>query len=125
MMFAIVGALIAVLEVYAWLFRPDSFRAIDPITIGLPIVIAAGILTRPATERTVILTTAALLAVSLNRALIPYPTLVHVLICGGAAYLMWWGHWNAAGDRASFRRLSIAVVATLGAFLLAWAWSTM
>jgi hypothetical protein len=93
--FAILGLFLATVDVYGWLFRPNSFASVNPITIGLPIVIAAGVLKRPANERTSILTFAAMLAVSLNRALVASQALVHVLIVGGAIYLA----WRAFGSR--------------------------
>jgi len=86
--------LLAVFDVYAWLFRPNSFASVNPITIGLPIVVAAGILKRPAKERGAILTFAAMLAVSLNRALIAPQALVHLVVFGGAIYLVWSGYQN-------------------------------
>jgi hypothetical protein len=87
--FAILGLVLATVEVYTWLFRPNSYASVNPITIGLPVVIAAGVLKRPANERGAILTFAAMLAVSLNRALVSSQALVHVLILGGAIYLVW------------------------------------
>jgi hypothetical protein len=121
-MFAILGLLMAALEVYAWLFRPNSFIFVNPITIGLPIVIAAGVLKRPANERAAILTFAAMLAVSLNRALIAPQLLGHVLVFGGAIYLVWSGYRAADLDRTAFKRLAIAVAVTVAGFLLVWAW---
>jgi hypothetical protein len=122
MMFAIVGVLMAALEVYAWLFRPHSYASVNPITIGLPIVIAAGILKRPANERGALLTFAAMLAVSLNRALIPSEALVHALVFGGAVWLVWWGYRAADMNQKALKRLAIAMAAAVAGFLLIWAW---
>lgn len=121
-MFAILGLLLAALEVYAWLFRPNSLASVNPITIGLPIVIAAGILKRPAKERGAILTFAVMLAVSLNRALIAPQVLVHLVVFGGAIYLVWSGYRTADLNRMAFKRFAIAVAATIAGFLLVWAW---
>jgi hypothetical protein len=122
MMFAILGMLMVALEVYAWLFHPNSFASVNPITIGLPIVIAAGILKRPAKDRGAILTFAAMLAVSLNRALIAPQVLVHLVVFGGAIYLVWSGYRTADLSRTAFKRFAIAVAATVAGFLLVWAW---
>lgn len=125
MTFTILGILVAVLEVYVWLFRPNSHTSPNAITIGLPIVIAVGILKRPANERTAILAFAAMLAVSLNRALIAQQALVHVLVLGGAAYLAWWGYRRPDVNRAAFKRLAMGVGVTLGGFVLVWLWQLM
>jgi hypothetical protein len=125
MLFAILGMLIAVLEAYVWLFRPDSHTSPNAMTIGLPIVIAAGVLKRPAKERAAILTFAAMLAVSLNRALIAQQTLVHVLVFGGAAYLAWWAHRRAGVNRAAFRWFAVLVGITVGGFALVWLWQML
>jgi hypothetical protein len=125
MTFAILGTLVAVLEVYVWLFRPNSYTSPTVITIGLPIVIAAGILKRPANERTAILTFAAMLAISLNRALIAQQALVHVSVLGGAAYLGWWGYRRPDVNRTAFKRLAIGVGVTFGGFVLVWLWHPM
>lgn len=125
MTLAILGMVLAILEAYAWLFRPNSFASINAITIGLPIVIAAGVLKRPASERLAILTTAGIAAVSLNRALIGQPTLVRVLVFGGAGYLMWWGYRSAEVNRRVFKRLAIVGAVTLGGFVLVWLWQLM
>jgi len=124
-MFAILGLVMAALEVYAWLFRPNSFASINPITIGLPIVIAAGVLKRPANERATILAFAAMLAVSLNRALIAPQALVHVLVFGGAIYLAWSGYRTAGLNGMALKRLAIAVAVTVAGFLLVWVWHLM
>jgi hypothetical protein len=121
MMFAILGILLAALEAYAWLFRPNSYASINPITLALPIVIAAGVLKRPAKERVGILAFAAILAVSLNRALVAEPMLVRVLVFGGAAWLMWWGYRHNM-NREAVKRFALAVVATVLGFLLLWLW---
>jgi hypothetical protein len=120
MLFAILGMLIAALEVYVWLFRANSYASPNPITIGLPVVIAVGILKRPASERVAILTFAGLLAISLNRALVAQQLLVHVLVFGGAAYLAWWTYRRPDVDRLVFRRLVVLLAATLVGFVLVW-----
>ena len=125
MTLAIVGMLVAVLEVYVWLFRPNSHPSPNVITIGLPIVIAAGILKRPANERTAILTFAAMLALSLNRALIAQQALIPVLVFGGAAYLACWGYRRPDVNRAAFKRFAMGVGVTLGGFVLVWLWRVM
>ena len=124
-MFAILGVLMAGLEIYALLFRPNSYASVNAITIGLPIVIAAGVLKRPANERAAILIFAALVAVSLNRAMIPLQALVHVLVFGGAIYLVWSGYRTADIDRLALKRFVIAVTVTVAGFLLLWAWHLM
>lgn len=125
MVIPILGLLMAALEAYAWLFRPNSYASINPITIALPIVIAAGVLKRPANERPAILILAATLAVSLNRALIGPQALVHVLVFGGAMFMAWWGFRSAALNRAALKRFAIAVAVTGVGFLLAWVWQLM
>lgn len=125
MVFAILGILMAALEVYAWLFRPNSYVSVNPITIGIRIVIAVGVIKRPAYERAAILVFAAMLAVSLNRALIAPQALVHILVFNGAIYLAWWGSRAADVHRTAFKRFAIAVAATVAGFLLAWAWHLM
>jgi hypothetical protein len=117
-MFLILGVLMAALEVYAWLFRPNSYASVNPITIGLPIVIAAGVLKRPANERADILTFAVMLAVSLNRSLIPPQALVHVLVFAGAIYLVWSGYRTADLNRMAIKRLAIAAAVTVAGFIL-------
>jgi hypothetical protein len=123
MIFAILGLLLAALEIYAWVFRPNTYASVNPITIGIPIVIAAGVLKRPANERAAILVFAAMLAVSLNRALIAPQALVHALVFGGAIYLAWWGSRPAEVNRTTFKRFAIVVAATVAGFLLVWAWN--
>jgi hypothetical protein len=125
MIYAILGMLMATLEAYVWLFRPNSHASPNPITIGLPIVIAAGILKRPANERAAILTLAAMLALSLNRALIAPQMLVHVVVFAGAAYLAWWAYRRADVNRAAFKRLAIVVGVTLAGFAIVWFWQMM
>ena len=125
MIFAILGILMGALEIYAWLFRPNSSASVNSITIGLPIVIAAGVLKRPANERTAILTFAAMLAISLNHSLIAPQALGHVLVFGGAIYLAWWGYRTADLNRMAFKRCVLAVAVTVAGFLLVWAWRLM
>jgi hypothetical protein len=125
MLFAILGMLIAVLEAYVWLFRPTSHPSPNALTIGLPIAIAAGVLKRPANERAAILTFAAMLAVSLNRALIAPQTPVHVLVFAGAAYLTWWAHRTAGVNREAFKRLAVLAGVTVCGFALVWLWQSL
>lgn len=125
MTYAIVSILFATLETYVWLFRPNSHASPNPITIGLPLVVAAGIFKRPANERAAILTFAAIGAVSLNRALIAQQSLVHVVVFGGAGYLAWWAYRSAEVSRAAFKRLAVVMGVTLGGFVLAWLWQLM
>jgi hypothetical protein len=125
MMFAILGMLMAILEAYVWLFRPNSHASPNPITIGLPLLIAAGILKRPTKERAAILTFAAILAVSLNRALIAQQMLVRVTVFAGAAYLTWWGHRTGDVNQATFKRLAVVAGATLGGFVIVWLWQLL
>jgi hypothetical protein len=124
MVFAILGVVVAVLEIYTLLFRPDSFASVNPITIGLPIVIGAGAFRRPVAERAPVLVFAAMLAVSLNRMLIVPQVLVHILVFGGALYLGWWGY-RVALRRRELKRLGVAVCVTVAGFLLIWAWQLM
>ena len=124
MIFAILGILMAALEIYAWLFRPNSHVSVNPFTIGLPILIAVGIFKRPTDERWAILVFAAILAVSLNRAVMA-PQVVRVLVFVGAIYLAWWGCRTSDLSRTDLKRLAIIVAATVAAFLLMWAWQLM
>ena len=125
MTYAIVSILFATLETYVWLFRPNSHASPNPITIGLPLVVAAGIFKRSANERAAVLTFAAIGAVSLNRALIAQQSLVHVVVFGGAGYLAWWAYRRAEVSRAAFKRLAVVMGVTLGGFALVWLWQMM
>lgn len=125
MMFPILGLLMAVVELYAWLFRPNSYAPVNPITIGLPIAIAAGVLTRPANERPAVLIFAAMLFVSLNRVLIGPQALIRALVCGGAICLTWWGCGTSGWNAAALKRFAIVVAVTVAAFLLGWVWQLM
>src|SRR5262245_36896943 len=123
MIYPILGIVLAALDLYASLYRPSTQASPNAVTIGMPILIAAGILQRPTAERTSILVLAAMLGVWLNRVVIPQQAPVHLLVFAGALFLTWRAYRAPeAGRTADPRRLIVIVAVVLSAFALVWLW---
>jgi hypothetical protein len=122
MIFPILGIVLVAIDAYATLIRPSAQVTPNAVTIAMPILIAAGILKRPANERASILVLAAMFGVWLNRVVIPAQAVVHVIVLAGAVFLTLEGYRNDALKRGNLQGFTIIVGAVLGAFALVWLW---
>ena len=123
-LFAVLGIVLVLLDVYVLTVRPSEASP-SIVTIALPVLIAAGVLTRPARERVAILSFAVMLAAWLNRAVVTPQILVHGVVLGGAALLVWRSYRSPTTGRASRIRLLVAACASIVGFVLVWLWRAM
>lgn len=122
MAYLILGVLLAAIDLYAWRFRPTAPSAVNAVSVGIPILILAGVFRRPRKEWPAIVILAVSFALFLNRALIPSQPLAYGCVLGASIIVAILGYRLSAFDDTSKRRLGVATAAVLGAFAVFWLW---
>jgi hypothetical protein len=124
MTYLIMAVLVVAIDLYSWVLRPTAARAVDALSVGIPVLILAAVFTRPRKEWPAIVVLAVSYALLLNRVLIPSQPIAYGCVLGGSIIVAILGYRLSAFDDTSKRRLGVATAAVLAAFAVFWLWGS-